>query len=250
MTPAPSLSIALAAILLLCGDLALAQQRCPGPSGDARRDEQQARALFDQALQLEPAQPEAALDALACAERLASKPAVALRIGTIAERLGRRELAADAFERYLELAGNLAPDAEQMRARIAQLRKVAGESTRPAAAVDPERGDGQRLAGWVLTSAGAALAVIGVVLLTVAKVHSDEVHALASGTTAWDSEEARGSYESALREETLGAIGLIAGGSVAALGVFLIAVAPDGEARQAGSVVVPGGLGGSLRVAF
>ena len=234
--------------------------QCQAPTGDRSKDVAEARRLFDQALGLEPAEPEAALRTLFCAERLTANAAVALRIGTIAERLGRYAAAAAAFERYLARAGAQAPDAEQMRERIRVLRDKAAapgpgpvpEPTPPpgpeAAPAEPGAAPGQELAGWVLGAGGLALGITGIVLLGVAKAQADRVHDIEPGTVAWDSDEARGRFETAEIEQTLGIVGVVVGGTAVALGVVLLATA-DGS-PQATATLGPNGLGASLRVTY
>jgi hypothetical protein len=220
----------------------------------------EARKLFDRALGLEPAEPEVALRTLFCAERLTANAAVALRIGTIAERLGRYGAAAAAFERYLARAGDQAPDVDQMRERIRVLREKAAAPTpepipeaTPPPATDgaPAEADGaagQQLAGWVLGASGLALGITGIVLLGVAKAQADRVHDIEPGTVAWDSDEARGRFETAELEQTLGIVGVVVGATAAALGVVLVVTA-DGS-TQATASLSPYGVGACLRVTY
>lgn len=202
-----------------------AEEPCPEPSGDASADEDSARRMFDSGLALEPSDPQGALVELHCAQKHADKPAIALRIGTIAERLGNRREAITAFEHYLELAGDSAPDRRQLSARIATLRgELEGERSKPVKRDAPpiEEGDqGIFVAGWVLTGAGLVLAIAGGVLLSVAKEQNDEVEALQPGTVAWDSDEARGTFEAAERNQALGIVGLAVGGAMMVGGVVM-----------------------------
>lgn len=200
---------------------------CPPPSDAPAKDEQQARSLFEQALRLEPGAPEQALELLQCADGLAPKPAVALRIGTIAERLGQRELAASAFQNYLNRAGDEAPDAAQIRTRIAELRAAPDGEPNETAPAGTDDGAPQVIAGWVLVGTGAALAVAGAVLLGVAKSTSDDVHDLAPGTTYWTDDEAQGKLETAQTEQSIGIVGLVSAGTLAALGAVLLATLPE-----------------------
>jgi hypothetical protein len=184
---------------------------------------------------------------LFCAERLTANAA-----GTIAERLGRHAAAAGAFERYLERAGDQAPDAEPMRERIRRLRaKAATEAPRPAAV--PSADSAQQLAGWALGASGLGLGIIGAVLLGVAKAHSDEVHELAPGTVAWDSDEARGLLQRAQREQAAGIVAVVVGATAAALGVVLLASAEVSETDDSAELsgwLGPGAAGASLRLRF
>ena len=228
---------------------------CAAPTGNREADVGKARQLFDQALGLEPAQPETALRVLFCAERLTANAAVALRIGTIAERLGRYGAAAAAFERYLERAGERAPDAAQIRERIRSLRDRAHDhpeepvATEPTAATEPATdGSASWIGGWVLLSSGVGLGIVGAALLGAAGADASAVHHTGPGTVAWDSDEARGRFEKAELEQAIGVVGLVVGGTAATLGIVLLATA-DGSAEVTGALG-PGAPGGSIRVTF
>ncbi|HZO15938.1 MAG TPA: hypothetical protein VFB62_21845 [Polyangiaceae bacterium] len=207
-------------VALLCALVLVASRAhgfdCPAPSHDPERDEEVARKMFNDALALEPSDPNAALERLRCAERHADKPAVALRIGTISERLGLYADAVAAFESYLELAGDSAPDRDRLKARIASLRKKMRER-------EAEEGGDQRLfvTGWIVSGVGIGVGVAGGVLLAIANEQSDEVRGIEPGTVAWDSEEARGTFEAAERNQALGIAGLVVGGALIVGGVLL-----------------------------
>ncbi|MBW2526157.1 MAG: hypothetical protein JRI23_18390 [Deltaproteobacteria bacterium] len=232
---------------------------CPAPSGNGRHDQERAKSLFERALKTEPSDPAQALVMLRCAEQLAPKAAISLRIGTIEERLGRYAAAADGFERYLELAGSHAPDIEPMRERIQKLRararaqEVSQEAEPDDDAAEPATG-AQSTVGWVTGGVGIAFAVVGVALLGAAKAHSDSVHDIEPGTTAWTSDEASGTIEQAKVEQGVGIVGLVLGGALMAVGAILIAT-EDGSDDEQGDVALfvgPSrhGAAGSLRVRF
>jgi hypothetical protein len=228
---------------------------CSAPTGNREADVAKARQLFDQALGLEPAQPEAALRVLFCAERLTANAAVALRIGTIAERLGRYGAAAAAFERYLERAGERAPDAAQIRARIRSLRdRARGDleepvPTEPPASTEPApEGSASWVGGWVLVSSGLGFGIVGAALLGAAGADASAVHHTDPGTVAWDSDEARGRFEKAELEQALGVVGVVVGATAATLGIVLLATAD--ESVEVTGALGPGVPGGSIRVAF
>jgi hypothetical protein len=109
-----------------------------GKHANAPDRELEARSLFDEALRVERSDPQLAIEILSCARRLADKPSISLRIGTIAERLGNLELAVEGFERYLKLAGDLAPDREPMQKRIDGLREKLEESQESEQAAIPQ----------------------------------------------------------------------------------------------------------------
>jgi len=232
---------------------------CPEPTGDATHDRAEAKKLFERALMMEPSDPSMALEHLRCAERLAPRAAIALRMGTIEERLGNLEAAADAFERYLELAGEHAPDREPMKERIAGLRAQAAEQAHHPednalpAGDEPAGSETQAVAGWVVGGAGLAFVIVGAALLGAAKAHSDEVHDIEPGTTAWTADEASGTFEQAETEQAVGIVGLAVGGSLMAVGALFILTAGEDDESTAWSLSLGAdghGARGALRVSF
>lgn len=199
---------------------------CPSPDAPGR--EKRARALFEEAVPLEASDPEGALVRYQCAAKLSERPAIELRIGVVAERLHKDDVAIVAFERYLELAGTNAPDYEKMRAHVKELRdkpKPTPEPEKPETAPSPPPAPPppsrtSTYVGWGLVGTGVALAVAGSAFLVVAKSKSDDVHDLPAGTV-WASDQARGAYESAVTSQTIGVVllaiapaALIAGGTL------------------------------------
>ncbi len=156
------------------------------------------------------------------------RPAVALRIGIIADRLGRYRQAIDAFRNYLKRLQNAAPDQAEIEARISKLLTLeAKKAEQQAAAADPR----PRTLGVVLAAAGGVVFIAGGGLLIAAKVHNDQVHDIEPGTTSWDSEEARNLFEQAELEQSLG-LGLLIGGGLmigTGLGVALWPVGQQAE---------------------
>jgi hypothetical protein len=256
-----ALSTALfAAVLWLTSSVANAAPfECPEDSGRPREMERKAQDLFEQALRREPADPGGALELLLCAQRFADRPAVALRIGIVAERLGKTPLAVQSFERYLALAGNAAPDRAEMQQHIDRLRQKlapSGSGSEPEPPVEPEpepqpqpdAGARPPVAGWALVAGGGALVVLGSVLLFSAKQRSDDVHEIEPGTTFWNSEDARTQYDQAKREQTLGVLGLALGAATATVGVVLIVSAK--RELSAGASATGDGIRGSVRLNF
>ncbi len=229
---------------------------CPKPTEDRDGDRAKAKGLFERALMTEPSAPAEALEMLRCAEQLAPRAAIALRIGTIEERLGRFAEAADAFERYLELAGGHAPDVEPMGERIGKLRarvKAQEAQERPPEQDESSPSGTQSVVGWVTSGTGLAFAIVGVALLGAAKAHSDSVHDIAPGTTAWSSDEASGTIEQAELEQSVGIVGLAVGGSLLALGAVLIATDGSGDSSTEVALVLGAdgrGARGVFRVRF
>src|SRR5690606_5698804 len=143
--------------------LAAAPIQCPEDTGRPREMERKGQKLFEEALRREPADPQGALEILLCVQRFADRPAVALRIGILAERLGKTELAVQSFERYLALAGRAAPDRAEMEAHIARLREKLPKPTpevvpEPAPEPEPTPPPGETskppIAGWALAAGG------------------------------------------------------------------------------------------------
>jgi hypothetical protein len=125
---------------------------CPPVPKDARAAEALSRAEFDRALELEPSDPREALAHFRCAQRAGDRPAIALQIGTVSERLGDEPGAITSFKHYLELAGADAPDADKMRAHIAELEKRIAERRQAA----PPR----RFVVWKWLALGAGVATL------------------------------------------------------------------------------------------
>jgi hypothetical protein len=222
--------------------------------------EQKGKALFEEALRREPADPRGALELLLCVQRFADRPAVALRIGIVAERLGKYELAIRSFERYLALAGDAAPDRAEMTEHIARLRaRLAAPkplprpqpepSPEPQPAPSPPVSDAPPpIAGWALAAGGGGLIVLGGILLFTAKQRSDDVHDIEPGTVFWNSEEARAEFEQAKREQTLGVVSLAVGAAAATVGVVLIVSAQHDV--SAGASASSDGVRGNVRLRF
>jgi hypothetical protein len=256
-------SHALGGALLVSANAAPAQSvTCPTDTGHPSEMEKKGRELFDEALRREPADPRGALEILTCVQRFADKPAVSLRVGIIAERLGNQRLAADSFERYLALAGDAAPDKKEMKAHIAQLRKeiarlASKRAPEPETEPEPEpdpvpsepRADTRSTTpGWIVIGAGGAAMLVGGVLLLSAKNKSDEVHAIEPRTTRWNSADAKDKLDSARREQTFGVIGLAAGAAAVTAGVWLVLDAKGHVSATAS--VGRGHAGGSLAIRF
>jgi len=208
------------------------------PTHGAR--EKHARAVFEDAVQLEASDPEGALARYQCAGRLADRPAIQLRIGVVAERLGKDDVAIAAFEHYLELAGSTAPDAESMRQHVRELREKRAKSAPPptppptASSTAPppppppptreepmEEPPTMTYLGWGLVGVGAVSAAVGTGFLLDAKSKSDSVQALPEGTS-WSSDEARGRYDSASTSETLGIVFLALAPALVTAGVVIL----------------------------
>jgi len=230
---------------------------CPSDTGNTKEMEQKGRALFDEALRREAADPRGSLEILTCVQRIADKPAVSLRVGIIAERLGNKRLAVESYERYLALAGDAAPDRAELGAHIEKLRDEMA-AARPASKPQPEPGPTPTPVvpadapsptwGYVTLALGGALLVGGGVLLYSAKSRNDGVHDLEPGTTYWNSPEAKGELDAAKREQTLGFIGVAAGAVATGLGLWLVLDAKSSVSASAS--VSPRGSMAALRLRF
>ncbi|MFO0571414.1 MAG: hypothetical protein U0263_37640 [Polyangiaceae bacterium] len=205
---------------------------CPTHTGDPAEMEQKGRALFDEALRREPADPRAALEILTCVQRIADKPAVSLRVGTIAERLSMKRLAVESFERYLALAGSAAPDRADMQRHIDELRAELArapatsrdkgpEPTPQAPAVEPEPAHATLWPAYVTLAAGGVLVIAGGAFLWSAKSRNDDVHDLEPGKSYWNSADAKGEMDTARREQTIGIVGLGVGFATIGVGTWL-----------------------------
>jgi hypothetical protein len=239
---------------------------CPADTGDPVAAERKGRELFEEALRREAADPRGALEILTCVQRLADKPAVSLRVGIIAERLGNTKLAADSFERYLALAGDAAPDRREMREHIDHLRAEIAKAKKPAPAPPPapppetgpapptpeqppsEPATRSPLPGWVVVGTGGVLMVVGGLFLIDAKKKNDDVHAIEPGTTYWNSAEAKDRLDQASREQTIGYVALGIGAAAASVGVWLVLDANRHVAATAR--VTPDSARATVRVAF
>ncbi|MBK8999048.1 MAG: hypothetical protein IPM35_25270 [Myxococcales bacterium] len=230
---------------------------CPTDTGNPREMERKGRALFEEALRREAADPRGALEILSCVQRIADKPAVSLRVGMIAERVGNKRLAAESFERYLALAGDAAPDRAELSAHIEKLRGELGAPP-PGPAPEPEPSPAppppvpkdapSPTMGYVTIAVGGALALGGGLLLLSAKSRNDDVHAIEPGTTYWNSPEAKGELDAAKREQTLGIVGIAAGALATGIGLWLVLDQRSGVAATA--QVGPRSSSAALRVRF
>ncbi len=194
-----------------------------------------ARVLFEEAVQYEASDPDRALALYQCAASLADRAVIELRIGVVAERLQRDDVAVAAFERYLTMAGSAAPDADTMNRHVAELkasRAKRAAQERSAAAGPPqgaptttppeeERAKTPIYLGWGFVAGAGALAAIGAGLLVDASAKNQAVHALPPGTP-WASDQARGTYDAATRSQTIGIICFAVVPALLAVGVVLL----------------------------
>ena len=205
-------------------DSAGASTTCPAGDG---APEKRARTVFDQAVQLEASEPERALVLYQCAASIADRAVIELRIGVVAERLQRDDVAIAAFDRYLSLAGKAAPDADKMQQHVAELRAArdkreklaadakssstapSGNATAPGEPSSPppeeERSRAPLYLGWSLVAGAGVLGAVGIGMLVDAHAKSDDVQALPMGTS-WSSDQARGTYDGAKRSQTIGIV--------------------------------------------
>jgi hypothetical protein len=233
---------------------------CPAVPDDEADRVALARRLFEDGDRREAGHPEAALVRYRCAEAIAVRPAIELRIGIVAERLDRLDVAIEAYEQYLRLAGNEAPDRVDVERRTQQLRARAHPptlappptgptSTGPTSTGPTPAGlrpaehatSAGRWIGWALIGVGAAMAAAGGVFLIDAKLKSDAALGVPVGTP-WKSAGASGTYDAAKTEQTVGVVGLAVGAVAAGAGIVLLMTgSASGEPRAASTPV--GALG-------
>ena len=203
--------------------------------------EQTARKIFEQGVELEASDPRAALARYTCASTIVDRAVIELRIGIVAERLQLNETAIHAFTRYLELAGSAAPDAATMRRHIDELSAAAAKpkgpppappkapppvtepEPKPAPPPAPERAPDRTATyiGWGLVALGGVIGLTGGGFLLDAKSKSDQVQALPAGTP-WASDDARGTYDASKRSQTIGIVCLAAAPVVVIAGVVTL----------------------------
>lgn len=230
------------ALSLACGSPARAEGEasCPTPKSAKEKDRVSVE-LFNRAIAKEAADPDAALELLRCADALADRPAVALRRGLIAERLGKNDEAITSLERYLVLAGNYAPDKPEMERHIARLKSANAKPEDPEPEPEPDiapiaeeraaPSSTKRTAGIVTLGVGGAILVVGGVLLYSAKKKSDAVHDVdPSSRTPWQSADGEERLDAAKRQQTWGFIALGVGALGAAAGAYLMVDASDDRA--------------------
>lgn len=205
---------------------------CPPADGAPAK---RARLLFEEAVQYEASEPDRALALYQCAASLADRAVIELRIGVVAERLQRDDIAIAAFERYLAMAGSAAPDVDTMHQHVAELK--ASRARRAAQARSAEVGpppppqsttppDAERsrtpvYLGWGLVAGAGALAAVGAALLVDASAKNDQVHGLPAGTP-WASDQARGTYDAATRSQTIGIVCFAVAPALLITGVVLL----------------------------
>jgi hypothetical protein len=209
------------------------EARCPTPKSAKERDRVSVE-LFDRAIAKEAADPDAALELLRCADTLADRPAIALRRGLIAERIGKNDEAITSLERYLALAGDYAPDKAEMQRHIARLKSALASPEDPAPEPAPDRppspepdrsrpSSRKTTAGIVTLGVSGALLVTGGVLLYSAKKKSDAVHDVdPSSRTPWQSADGEERLDAAKSQQTWGFIALGVGVLGAAAGAYLV----------------------------
>jgi hypothetical protein len=205
----------------------------------------EARALFDAGrVAFDEGRFENALEHFQRAYDLSQRPGLLFNIGTAADRLRDDEVALHAFERYLELV----PDTENrasVEARIAALRRALERSTPTPdePSVVPEvtanvAGGGADPAPWILVGTGAAIAVAGAILLTVAMLDLGALEDVPDGSSWTDLQD---DVDRVPLLSGLGIGALAVGAATAVVGVVW-AVAGGGSSETATLRVGPSGV--------
>jgi tetratricopeptide (TPR) repeat protein len=225
---------------------------------------EEARVAFDEArAAFERGDYEPALTGFQHVYDLTGSPELLYNIAVAADRLERRAIALDAYERY-RLAVPDTPDREAVDTRIEQLRRevdsapppegraadgVDAEPTSSTARSTPTRSrssSGGRLFTWVALGASAAFGIAAAILWLDANAAYDELQEQCqmSGCTVEDVDESRGPLE-----VTLTNVGLALSSAALAAAVVLFVVEGGEEHEPATTVGVGPGtvvLGGSF----
>ncbi|MGE0785150.1 MAG: tol-pal system YbgF family protein [Sandaracinaceae bacterium] len=221
-----------ATAMLLVAPLARAQD----VGDEEAHDDEEARAEFGEArAAMQEARYEDALMHFQRSYELSERPELLYNIGMMHDRLRHDADALDAFRRYLA-AYPEAPNRLDVERRIEILESSeadGGASAGPSA--------GPNVAAIVLTVAGGAVAIAGVVMLAVAAADVASVEN-APMNSAWSS--VRDAYERSEPLSIAGALALAVG--AVGLGVGIVLLATDSGSAEV--AVGPGGV--SLRGSF
>ncbi len=254
---------------VLWADVAAAQPKpdetCPPPplpTGQAA--ENRARKIFQYAVGIEATSPREAFELYKCARKLSDRPVIALRLGTLGDTLGETDTALVALTHYLELAGADAPDAEEIKRKVDALR-AKKRAADPGVVVDgtpvepepkkppppppppPEKPAGMRtrtVVGLVTTGVGVALGGVGGYLLYDARNKSEDLAKTPPGKVLWDSPQGEGKLDQAKLGQTLGIVGISAGGAIAITGIVLCLTGSPGPTKnvELSAAPLPGGF--------
>jgi hypothetical protein len=152
-----------------------------------------------------------------------------------------------------------ATSSERATPRLTRPPSVTASLPAPAAASSPasnasdgedDDGSSQALWGWVVGGTGLVIGVVGIGLLGAARATSSSVHDIEPGTTSWDSDDARGRFETAQTEQSIGIVALVGGATLGLLGIVVVATAPSDPAVGVTAMVGPATAGLGLNGAF
>jgi tetratricopeptide (TPR) repeat protein len=211
-----------------------------GTEAEADDPDTRARGLFlaGQAA-YDRAQFEEALGYFEGAYRLSPRGGLLFNIGLAAERAGNRERALEAFRQYLDEMPDAANRAD-VEARIAALEASGGAEGTEGAETGSGEDGGPGILPWIAIGAGAAVAVVGGVLLGVGLGDKGSVEG-APMDADWADYE--GAYGRAPVLTTLGFVMLGVGVAGAALGVVLLTMGGgQSESPSATVSIGPGSL--------
>ena len=241
------------------------EETCPAPpfpTGQAA--ENRARKIFQYAVGVEATSPREAFELYKCARKLSDRPVIALRLGTLGDTLGEVDTALVALTHYLELAGADAPDADEIKRKVEALRakKRANDpsvvvdgtplETEPKKAPPPpppksEKAEGMRtrtIVGLATAGAGVIIGGVGGYLLYDARNKSEDLAKTPPGRVLWDGPQGEGKLDQAKSRQTLGIVGISAGGAIAITGLVLCLTGSAGPPKnvELSAAPLPGGF--------
>jgi tetratricopeptide (TPR) repeat protein len=170
---------------------------------------------------------------------LSGRPELLYNIATAAERARQDEAALRAYEQFLERV----PDTDrraQVETRIRFLRGQLDRGEGPGEPGQPVASGDVGAAPWILAGGGAALAVVGAIVLGVGMSDRALVEDPEPGAMWTDAQQA--AYDRAPGLLTSGLVLLPAGVLLAAVGLVWALAAPGGSAERVALRVGPGSL--------
>ena len=239
--------------LVVCGGGAWAEDR--HTIEEARRHLRESASLYDDGRYDEAARE------IEAAYALHAHPDLQYNLAQCYERLGKPDLAAAAYRRYL--AGKpTAEDRPAVEARIANLERRANEAPSPPREKvvlkevvvyrePPAPGRGARVGGYALGAVAVAALAAGISLAVLAKQNADEVSRSGSLTAFREFSGDLAAAQASGRAQAVGSavsFAVAAAATGAAAGLFFFGAKIDRESRElvVAPAVLPGGGGLAL----